>query len=296
MDWDDLRHIRALAAAGTLGGAAEGLGAHPTTVYRRIGRIEAALGVRLFERHREGFSLTPAGEEAAATAERLGGEIDALERRIAGRDTRPTGTVRLTTTDTLMETLLGRMLAGFRKRYPGISLEVVVGNPYLSLSRRDADIALRPTANPPETLVGRRVADVATAIYGAESYLREAGSADELSALAWVAPDESLAHLASARWTRTELPSVEPVLRCNSLNGVLAACRSGLGLAALPCFLGDQSPELVRVREPIPELTVGLWLLTHRDLRRVARIRALLDHLHEAFAGCRSAFAGTALK
>ena len=153
MDWDDLRHIRALAAAGTLGGAAERLGAHQTTVYRRIGRIEAALGVRLFERHREGFSLTPAGEEAAATAERLGGEVEALERRIAGRDTRPTGTVRLTTTDTLMETLLGRMLAGFRQRYPGISLEVVIGNPYLSLSRRDADIALRPTANPPDTLV-----------------------------------------------------------------------------------------------------------------------------------------------
>lgn len=296
MDWDDLRHIRALAAAGTLGGAAERLGTHQTTVYRRIGRIEAALGVRLFERHREGFSLTPAGEEAAATAERLGGEVEALERRIAGRDTRPTGVVRLTTTDTLMETLLGRMLAGFRQRYPGISLEVVVGNPYLSLSRRDADIALRPTVNPPETLVGRRVADVATAIYGSESYLRDAPPIDDVSGHDWVGPDESLAHLASARWMRSELPSVAPVLRCNSLNGVLAACRGGLGLAALPCFLGDQAAQLVRVREPLPELTVGLWLLTHRDLRRVARIRALLDHLHEAFADCRSTFAGTASK
>lgn len=293
MDWDDLRHIRALAVAGTLAGAAEQLRVHHSTVFRRIGRIESDLGVRLFDRHHDGFSLTPAGEEAAATAERLGVEVEELERRLAGRDTRPSGTVRLTTTDTLMEAVLGPVLSDFRRQYPAIRLEVVTGNPFLSLSRRDADVALRPTAAPPENLVGRRIADVATAIYGAEPYLAEAPASDDLQAQQWIMPDESLAHLQASRWLRRELPGIEPAICCNSLNGVLAACRGGAGLAALPCFMADGIDGLVRVREPLDELAVGLWLLTHRDLRRVARIRALLDHLHASLAERRDALAGT---
>lgn len=292
MDWDDLRYIRALGTAGTLAGAAEALGVHHSTVFRRMGRIEAGLGVRLFDRHRDGASLTPAGEEAAATAERLGVEVDELERHLAGRDTSPTGSVRLTTTDTLLEGVLGPLLADFRRRYPGIRLEVAVGNPFLSLSRRDADVALRPTATPQETLVGRRIADVATAIYGAREYLAEAPATDTLAEHAWIAPDESLGHLRSAHWLRTQLPGIKPVLRCNSLTAMLAAARGGVGLAALPCFMGDRAHELVRVREPLPECAVGLWLLSHRDLRRVARVRALLDYLHEALVQRRARFEG----
>lgn len=292
MDWDDLRYIRALGTAGTLAGAAQALGVHHSTVFRRMGRIEAGLGVRLFDRRRDGVSLTPAGEEAVATAERLGVEVDELERRLAGRDTSPTGNVRLTTTDTLLEGVLGPLLAEFRRRYPGIRLEIAVGNPFLSLSRRDSDVALRPTATPQETLVGRRIADVATAIYGAREYLAEAPGTDTLAEHAWIAPDESLAHLKSAHWLRTQLPGVEPVLRCNSLTAMLAAARGGGGLVALPCFMGDRARELVRVREPLPEFTVGLWLLTHRDLRHVARVRALLDYLHEALVQRRAWFEG----
>ena len=293
MDWDDLRYIRALGAAGTLAGAAGRLGVHHSTVFRRLGRIEDELGVRLFDRQREGFSLTPAGEEALATAERLGTEVDDLERRLAGRDARPSGKVRLTTADTLLDGLLGPILADFRRACPAIRLEVTVGNPFLSLSRRDADIALRPTAEPPETLVGRRVADVATAVYGARAYLEQAPPPDDLAAHDWIAPDESLAHLQSSRWLRTELAAVEPVLLCNSVNGMLAAARGGLGLAPLPCFMGDPAAELVRVHGPLPELGVGLWLLTHRDLRRVARVRALLDHLHDTLAAQRGLLEGS---
>jgi len=293
MDWDDLRYIRALGTAGTLAGAAETLGVHHSTVFRRLGRIERELGVRLFERHREGFSLTAAGEEALTAAERLGEEVDELERRLAGRDTRPSGTVRMTTTDTLLDSLLGPVLARFRSEHPAIRLEVTVGNPFLSLSRRDADVAVRPTAAPPENLVGRRVADVATAIYGARSYLEQAPPPEDLAAHDWIAPDESLSHLKSSRWLRTELSSVEPVVHCNSLTGMLAVAAGGAGLAPLPCFMGDQEEELVRVQGPLPELGVGLWLLTHRDLRRVARIRALLDHLHEELKAQQPLIEGT---
>lgn len=202
--------------------------------------------------------------------------------------------MRLTTTDTLVQGVLGPMIADFSRRYPGIHLEVVAANPFFSLSKRDADIALRPTRSPPESLVGRKITDVATAVYGATAYLAKAPSRQALEAHIWVAPDDSLAHLPSAQWLRKQLPIVSPVVRCNGVAGMLAAARAGVGLAALPCFLGDAAAELERVHEPLPELTVGLWLLTHPDLRRVPRIRAVLDHLHKSLEQRRPQFLGMA--
>ncbi|UEX77926.1 LysR family transcriptional regulator [Spiribacter halobius] len=292
LEWDDLRYVRALGSAGTLGGAAEHLGVHASTVYRRLGQVEARVGVRLFDRHRDGFSLTPAGEETLALAERMGTEVEALERRLAGRDMRPSGIVRVTTTDTLLLGVLGPVLGAFRAEHPEIRLELVSGNPFLSLSRRDADVALRPTADPPETLVGRRVADVATAVYASSGYLERAGGGRPLEEQSWIAPDDSLAHLPSARWLRRTLPGLEPVIECNSVAAMHVLARGGAGLAPIPCFLADPDPGLERVTPPIPELTVGLWLLTHRDLRRVARIRALLDFLHVALGEYTALFAG----
>jgi DNA-binding transcriptional LysR family regulator len=277
MEWDDLRYVLAVGRHGTLSAAARYLGVNPSTVFRRIGLIEQRLGVRLFERHRDGYTPTAAGEDAVALAERLEGEVDQLERRLAGRDTRPSGTVSVTTTDTLLMGALAPVLAAFRASHPEITLEVVVENRFLSLSKRDADVAIRPTSTPPETLVGRRVCRIGTTVYGASAYLATAPSHDELAAHAWVAPDDSLAHLPSARWLRTTLGAVRPVLRINTLLGLLAAAEAGMGLAALPCFLGDAAPRLRRVRPPIDELATELWLLTHRDLRQVARVRALLD-------------------
>ena len=170
---------------------------------------------------------------------------------------------------------------------------MVTSNPFLSLSKRDADVALRPTASPPDNLVGRRITDIATAIYAASRYLAGAPPAEALERQDWIAPDDSLAHLASARWLRQRLPDVQPVVRCNNVASLLALAREGAGLAPLPCFLGDADPQLVRVHGPLPELSVGLWLLTHRDLRHVARIRALLDHLHGALSAKRALFLGT---
>jgi len=277
IEWDDLHYVLAVGRYGTLSAAARRLGVNPSTVFRRIGLIEDRLGTRLFERHRDGYTPTAAGEDAVALGERLEGEIDDLERRLAGRDTRPSGTVRVTTTDTLMMGALAPVLATFRACHPEITLEVVVENRFLSLSKRDADVAIRPTSAPPDTLVGRRVCRIATAVYGASAYLAVAPSPDDLAAHAWVAPDDSLAHLPSARWLRTTLSAGQAVLRINTLLGLLAAVEAGMGLAALPCFLGDAGPGLRRVRPPIDGLATELWLLTHRDLRQVARVRAFLD-------------------
>jgi DNA-binding transcriptional LysR family regulator len=292
MEWDDLRYVLAVGRHGTLSAAARQLGVNHSTVFRRIGLIEERLGTRLFERHRDGYTPTPAGDEAVALAERLEGEVDGLERRLAGRDTRPSGTVRVTTTDTLLTKALGPLLAAFRSAYPDIELELVVENRFLSLSRRDADVAIRPTTAPPETLIGRNVCAIATAIYGSAAYLAGAPPPGDLVAHAWIAPDDSLAHLPSARWLRRTLPGVRPALRANTLLGMLAAAEAGLGLAALPCFLSDGTVGLRQVRPPLDELATDLWLLTHRDLRRVARVRAFMDFSDRELRRISSTFEG----
>ncbi|MEZ5936270.1 MAG: LysR family transcriptional regulator [Alphaproteobacteria bacterium] len=282
MEWDDLRYVLAVGRQGALSAAARDLGVNHSTVFRRIGLIEERLGVRLFERRRDGCTPTPAGEEAILLAEHMEGDVDRLERRLAGRDTRPSGVIRVTTTDTLLEPMLAPMLAAFRDAQPDIRLEVIVDNRFFSLSKRDADVAIRPSTAPPETLVGLRVSAIATAIYGSAGYLEAAAPLDRPDAHDWIAPDDSLATLPLARWLRATLGQTEPVFRTNTLMGMAAAAKAGLGLAPLPCFLGDAAPELRRTHPPIDALASELWLLTHRDLQHVARVRVFLDFAHRA--------------
>lgn len=291
LGWDDLRLALAIGRAGTLAGAARALALNHSTVFRRLGTLEAQIGVRLFERFRDGYTPTAAGEEVIALAGRVDTGVTDLERRLAGRDLRPSGAVRVTTTDTLVE-LVTPMLAAFRCAHPEITLELAASNAIFNLSRRDADVAIRPVSEPPDLLVGRRVATVAFAIYGAPAYLKKRPARLPFAQHDWAGPDDSLAHLKPARWIESTLPQERIVYRASSLLALQYAARAGLGLAPLPCYMGDADPALRRAAAPMPEFETGLWLLTHPDLRRVARIRAFLDFMAPALAACGQLFAG----
>lgn len=287
MDWDDLRVFLAVSRQGTLSGAARSLAVNHSTVFRRLNALEAKLNVRLFERLPGGYEPTVAGEALCEAAGKAEAEILAAERKLAGQDLRLGGALRITMPDTLARLLLPSLIAPFERRYPEIELELLVSSEMLNLTKRDADIALRPTNDPPETLVGRRLCGIATAIYG---HIDLAGDAGDRARARWVAPDDSLAHLASARWLRALAPPVS--IRVSSLSGMLEAAKAGMGLAALPCFMADPEPCLRRVRGVVPELETGLWVLTHADLRRTARIRAFLDGVADAVAGQRALLEG----
>lgn len=279
-NWDDLRLFLAVARAGSLSGAARALGVNHSTVFRRIGAFETALGVRLFDRLPNGYSLTAAGEEMRESALRVEEEIATLGRKVTGQDLRLSGTVRITTVDMLALWLLPRHLAEFRSGYPGIEIELVVGNAAVSLSRREADVALRVGNQPPETLVGRRVGRLVFAIYrsaGAPSH--EGASLEEQP---WIGFDTE--HAALARRFAEFLPDVRPVCRVNSVAAAIAAARAGIGLAPLPCGVADLDPDLVRIASLPETFTLDLWLLTHEDLRQTARIRAFMDFLAAALA------------
>jgi len=280
-NWDDLRVFLAVARSGSLSGAARSLGVNHSTVFRRIGAFEAALDVRLFDRLSNGYVLTAAGEEMREAALRVEDEIAALGRKVAGQDLRLSGTVRIATIDMLALGLLPRHLAGFRAAYPGVGLEVTVSNATVNLSRREADVALRVGGRPPETLVGRRVGRLVFAAYGAVAQM--AGEADvSLSGRDWIGFDSD--HEPLVRRFAQFLPKVRPIFRVNSIAAAMAAAKAGIGLAPLPCGIADLEPDLARVASLPDDFTLDLWLLTHEDLRRTARIRAFLDFLAEALA------------
>lgn len=292
--WDDFRLIAAVAAGRSLPAAAAALGIDHSTVFRRLNQIEAALGVKLFERARSGYTPTPAGEEIVAAAERLGAEITALTRRLAGRAPEPDGEVRLTTNDTLLVHLLTPMLARFRLRQPRIRLDVVVDNRALNLTKRDADVALRATDAPPDTLIGRRLARLRWALYGLGGGFPEPGpvAAAALDGQNWVAPGDGLGGLAAGRHVRGRVAAERIVYRVDTVLGLAEAIEAGIGIGYLPCFVGDARPALRRLEAPREAFATDLWLLTHADLRHAARVRAFLDFIAEEIAAARPLIEG----
>jgi DNA-binding transcriptional LysR family regulator len=289
--WDDLLYVLSVGRSGSLSGAARALKVNHSTVFRRIGQIEDQLGVRLFDRQRDGYTPTAAGEEVVALAHRMDEEVTGLERRLAGEDLRPSGTVRVTTTDTMIPTVTP-MCGAFRRLYPEICVELVTGNQFLNLSRRDADVALRPSLEPPENLHGRRLATIAFAIYGSAAYLASAGGADLARAHQWVGLDETLSHLSAARWIGENVSAERIGFRASSFIAILEAARAGMGLAILPCYMAEPLPDLQRIGDPVPELATGLWLLVHEDLRRTARVRALIEFVAAEMAKLKPVMAG----
>jgi DNA-binding transcriptional LysR family regulator len=291
MDWDDLRLVLAVAREGTLSGAARSLRVTHSTVFRRLGAIERDLGVRLFERFRDGYSATPAGETAAALAARFADDFVALERRLAGHDLRPSGTVRIATTDTIC-TMLMRHVPALRAAHPEIRLEITMSNAMANLTRREADVAIRPVPEPPETLVGRRIANIAHAIYGSPAYLARRSGRDP-SNYDWVGLDDSLATTMIGRWMHGNVLDGRIALRVDALPALRDAARAGMGVVLLPCYLGDEDDQLCRILPvAVPDAQSALWLLTHSDLRRTARIRAVMDFLATAIGSERALLEG----
>lgn len=292
--WDDFRLVKAIAEARGLTGAAERLGVNHSTMFRRLGQVEAALGARLFERHRTGYALTQAGEEMLALAQRMEEDIAGFTRRLAGKALSPAGELRVTTSDTLLIHLLTPLFARFQAQCPDVRLDIVVGNQALNLSKRDADVAIRAADSPPETLVGRRVARIAWALYGRAADFPAPGPVErqQLYGRRWVAPGEGLGALSVTRSITGHVRPERVVYRVSTVLGLAEAVEAGIGIGPLPCFIADRLPSLVRLGPPDPAWAADLWLLTHPDLRHAARVRVFLDFLAAEIAGRRALIEG----
>lgn len=298
-DWNDARVVLAVARAGGLAGAARALGVDHSTAFRRLRAIEARLGLPLFERVAGGaYRPTAPGERMAAAAERMEDEALVLARDIAGQDPRLVGRLRVTCSETLAYRVLTRYVAAFRRTHPGVVVELAVENRVLDLGRREADVALRPTRPRAGDLWGRRLAEVAWTVYGSRTALQADGSAPPLTpadlaehpVIGW---EEGATGITAAAWVVAAVPAAAVVYRTSSLVNQLVAAKAGIGLAALPCYLGDPEPDLARaLPHPVPELAGELWIVTRADLRRTARVRAFFEVIGDGIAADRPLIEG----
>jgi len=282
INWDNLRYVLMVANKGSVAAAARELEVNRTTVLRRIDKFQQNLNCRIFDRGQAGYVLTPEAEKMITAAREVENTLFNMQRQIAGHELKLEGELRVTTTDSFMLSMLGPHLASFRQNYPHIVVDLLVTNNILDLNRRDADVAIRPTGQPEANLVGRRLCDVKFGIYAAPGFIANMGQA--IFNERWIGCADSLAVTPIGAWFDATIERPNIGMRCDSFVALRVAAEAGIGLALLPCFLGDHSALLERLEVPVDELTTGLWILTHPDLARSARVNAFVEHFTEALA------------
>jgi DNA-binding transcriptional LysR family regulator len=293
MDWDDVRHFLALSRAGSVRAAGASLKVSHSTVARRVEALEERLAARLFDRTRDGYTLTEAGRRMLDTAERIEREMSDLERGLVGVDERLEGPVALTCSDHFIAGLLLPDLAEFCRAYPGIELCLTVDPRPYDLSRREADLALRVLAHgaqPPEHLVGGKLAPVVLASYVAAAHADRVDPAHGSLTARWLSFEQRKIH--EGLIAESSFPEVPPWGRFTTVELLVMAAREGLGAVMLPTYVGDREPSLRRLARPDLRHVADLWMLSHPDLRDNVRLRALRERVRRTLTQHRALFQG----
>lgn len=287
MQWDDLRIFLAVARRGSISGGASLLNVQHSTVSRRIRSLEQQLGTTLFERKKSGFELTEAGEHLKASAARMELEVLDLEGALSHQDERAAGELTVAAINNMASTILLPVFADFSKEHPNIKLHVQVSNTYVSLAERQADIAIRLTNTPVETLIGTRLTTVASAVYGSKKYICEVRETN--AEPKWLGIECCAFH---RLWTNEACPDHDHTFYVDDTLLTLAALKQDLGLAYLPCFMGDSAAELERYHPPDSSHDLGLWLLYHPELRGHKRVQLFREHMIRQIGLLRPLFQG----
>ena len=292
MDWSDLRIFLAVARTGQLRSAATLLKVDATTVSRRLRRLETALQQRLFEQTREGQILTEAGERLALRAEEMDRLATAIEP--SAGVALVSGLLRISVSEGFGTWMIAQHLPRFVEAHPELQVDLVANSGFLSPSRRETDVAIllaRPRGGP---LLSRKLADYALRLYASADYLDRhgpvTGEALRDHPLIGYIPD--FIYAPELRYLDEIAPGASLRIRSSSINAQYRLARAGAGIAALPCFIGDADPRLVRV---VPEVKIerSFWLVTHQDTRRLARIEAFVVWLTALVKAHRGELEGT---
>ncbi len=283
--WDDVRFFLAVARTGSLSGAARTLGVGHVTVGRRIALLERRLGVTLLNRTPDGFATTTAGDAILRQCMAMETAARDLERIAAGRDSLVTGSVRVTTTEALAHKVVAPAIAALRRTYPELQVDLTVGVRTLDIARRDADLAVRFAKPSASDLVCRKLGEVGFSLYASQHYLARTGMPKRSQGLAGcdLITFTGAPGAMSPFFMGESLEGARIALRCDNPLIQRKAAAAEVGIAELACFLGDSSPDLVRVWPDATPTRRMVWLIVHQDLRRSARIRAVSAAIGEAF-------------
>lgn len=292
LDWNDQRAFLAVLDGGSLSAAARALGIGQATVRARVEALEKALGTVLFTRSAQGLLPTDQAHALGDHVRAMAHASDAFQRTASAAPGEIAGTVRVSVGELIGQEVLPPMLARLRERHPDLCVEIGLTNATANLSEQEADIAVRMHAPSQDTLVQRKVGEMALGYFAQPDYLARRGTPTTLDDLAHhdiIGPDRRAANLRSAQAVLPSSALKRIRLRTDSHPGQLAAARAGLGIVVMPQPVGLADPRLAHV---LPEVVVGtlaVFVVAHRDLRRVPRVRATFDHLADELTRyCRS--------
>jgi len=282
--WDDLRTVLAIAHTGSLSGAARQLGSSHPTVFRRIRDIEARLDIKLFERSPTGYLPTPAGDTVIAAAERMAANVEALDIELGNGEVPIRDRLRVTCSDTVYFFILAPLLSDFRRRYPEVTLEVIVTGDLVNLQRHDADVALRVSRRASEHLHGVRLAEFGLGVHAHKDRAAEMERPVVLTDHDWIGFDESMTYTGVARFMIEHGLERRVVFRVNSLIACCEAVRHDIGLGVMPYYAGAALDEVVCLDGVTDEVRTELWAVSMPAMRRKPAIRALFSYLEESMA------------
>lgn len=278
--WDDLQYVLAVAEHGSLSAAGRALGVNHATVLRRITSFEEEIGLALFERPPGGYRVKGEMREMLAAIESMGRTADRLERVIPTIGKGLEGTIRLTTTDSIADLLLPRILGDFARLHPKLSVDLMVSNRHVDMSRPDAEITLRPTSAPPDGLVGTKICAMGFAVFAHPDYLASSPEADPQKHR-WLAVNLPRSPLRD--WQDRRIGNAVH-LSADSFLTLARLAEARLGIAMLPSFVGRSSAKLVPASHFPDHLSFDLWVATHPDLMKTERVATMMAFLADAIA------------
>jgi DNA-binding transcriptional LysR family regulator len=290
IDWSDLQFCLAVARHGTLSAAAKALDVTQPTVGRRVAAFEQRLGAKLFVRSVRGWTLTEVGESVLQHAEHMQAHAHSAENLASGRDAGVVGRVRITASEWMICSVLGPALAPYLARHPALCLELIADVRHLSLVKREADIALRPSRFTHKEIVQREVAVIAFGLYASETYLARHGLPDFARGCpghTFVNATDDMNNLADYEWLPPLAANAHVAVRTNGREPMARLAAAGVGITCLPRYLGDAQPSLRRLQTPTPGPERQLWVGVHRSARQTPRIRVALSFITEGLGRLR---------
>lgn len=284
MNWDNLKYFLAVSRHGSVRAAAKALDVNHATVSRRIKHFEEELGHRLFERTANGYERTHMAEEIYSEAIHLEERLNSVSRKVAGRDQKLKGDIRITLADVIAKDLLMQDFADFAQLHPDITLEIMDSTRPFNLANREADVAFRICSTPPDYLVGRKLASMHRACYVSTDKVKgftkkDFESETWVNSQNWISWNDKLRKPSGQ--IAKDYPRFKPGHKILDADLQKSACKAGLGVGILMCFTADIDNNLVRIPPATSEHKGDLWILYHPDLRSSAKIQTFVQFMYQ---------------
>jgi len=296
-DWNDIHVAYQVALNGTLTAAAEALDVHHSTVLRRVNALEKQLDTQLFHRHARGYSPTEAGKMLMQVAENTQNDFDLLFGQLQGKDSQLSGTLIITTVDSMTETLIP-LLAEFQKLYPDIKLEFRAEGRILKLEYGEAHVSIRPGKPKDPDYVVQALAQHAITFYGSKAYVKSHGlmnSLNDIEGHRFISTIDPYSIVNFMEWLNENIPPEQIHFRANSFSGFVPAIKAGFGAAQISCWVASKDKSLVPLLPPPKQWIQHLWLVTHRDMHRTSKVQAFTQFIKQRCAKDQSLMLGESI-